>query len=91
MMCTWWQNGVPPHIFIPQRAGGERGPGNDAILMCCGNLDKCVYIHTTRCLEPNMYIATSMYIHFRWVNQKDPNGKNIFTGGFLGLDNIGEI
>ena len=25
----------------------------------------------------------------RWVNRKDPNGKNIFTGGFLGLDNIG--
>lgn len=27
---------------------------------------------------------------FRWVNRKDPNGRNIFTGGFLGLDNIGE-
>ena len=25
----------------------------------------------------------------RWVNRKDPNGKNIFSGGFLGLDNIG--
>ncbi len=24
-----------------------------------------------------------------WVNRKDPNGNNIFTGGFLGLDNIG--
>ncbi|MCO8121856.1 glucosidase [Stieleria sp. TO1_6] len=24
-----------------------------------------------------------------WVNQKDPRGKNIFSGGFLGLDNIG--
>lgn len=24
-----------------------------------------------------------------WVNRKDPRGKNIFTGGFLGLDNIG--
>ena len=24
-----------------------------------------------------------------WVNRKDPNGKNIFAGGFLGLDNIG--
>jgi hypothetical protein len=24
-----------------------------------------------------------------WVNRKDPNGRNIFTGGFLGLDNIG--
>ena len=25
----------------------------------------------------------------RWVNRKDPRGKNIFSGGFLGLDNIG--
>lgn len=24
-----------------------------------------------------------------WINRKDPNGKNIFEGGFLGLDNIG--
>ncbi|MBX3356941.1 MAG: glucosidase [Phycisphaeraceae bacterium] len=24
-----------------------------------------------------------------WVNRKDPNGKNLFAGGFLGLDNIG--
>ena len=26
---------------------------------------------------------------YRWVNRKDPDGKNIFAGGFLGLDNIG--
>jgi hypothetical protein len=24
-----------------------------------------------------------------WVNRKDPEGKNVFGGGFLGLDNIG--
>lgn len=24
-----------------------------------------------------------------WVNRKDPHGKNVFQGGFLGLDNIG--
>jgi len=24
-----------------------------------------------------------------WVNQKDENGRNVFQGGFLGLDNIG--
>jgi hypothetical protein len=24
-----------------------------------------------------------------WVNRKDPQGKNVFEGGFLGLDNIG--
>ena len=24
-----------------------------------------------------------------WVNQKDPEGDNLFSGGFLGLDNVG--
>jgi hypothetical protein len=24
-----------------------------------------------------------------WVNRKDPDGRNLFSGGFLGLDNIG--
>lgn len=24
-----------------------------------------------------------------WVNRKDPNGSNVFQGGFLGMDNIG--
>jgi hypothetical protein len=24
-----------------------------------------------------------------WVNRKDPDGENLFSGGFLGLDNIG--
>ena len=24
-----------------------------------------------------------------WLNRKDPEGKNVFAGGFLGLDNIG--
>ena len=24
-----------------------------------------------------------------WVNRKDPDGRNVFEGGFLGLDNIG--
>jgi len=24
-----------------------------------------------------------------WVNRKDPHGQNLFSGGFLGLDNIG--
>jgi hypothetical protein len=24
-----------------------------------------------------------------WVNRKDPNGRHLFAGGFLGLDNIG--
>jgi hypothetical protein len=24
-----------------------------------------------------------------WVNRKDPSGRNIFSGGFLGMDNVG--
>ncbi|GMU21213.1 MAG: hypothetical protein AMXMBFR13_13060 [Phycisphaerae bacterium] len=24
-----------------------------------------------------------------WVNRKDPDGRNVFSGGFLGMDNIG--
>src|SRR3954464_10276196 len=24
-----------------------------------------------------------------WVNRKDPDGRSVFSGGFLGLDNIG--
>jgi hypothetical protein len=26
-----------------------------------------------------------------WVNREDPEGNNVFTGGFLGLDNIGPL
>jgi len=32
----------------------------------------------------------SLVLNFNWwVNRKDPDGKNVFAGGFLGLDNIG--
>ena len=31
-----------------------------------------------------------MLVNFTWwVNRKDPGGRNVFEGGFLGLDNIG--
>ncbi len=33
--------------------------------------------------------ALCVYVVCRWVNRKDPQGRNIFAGGFLGLDNIG--
>ncbi len=37
-----------------------------------------------------MRIATKMLLNFAWwVNRKDPDGSNLFQGGFLGLDNIG--
>jgi hypothetical protein len=36
------------------------------------------------------YAFSKLLINFTWwVNRKDPGGKNIFQGGFLGLDNIG--
>lgn len=32
----------------------------------------------------------SLLLNFNWwVNRKDPAGRNVFAGGFLGLDNIG--
>jgi hypothetical protein len=32
----------------------------------------------------------SLMLNFNWwVNRKDPQGRNVFAGGFLGLDNIG--
>ena len=36
-----------------------------------------------------MFRINTSCCHSRWVNRKDPDGKNIFSGGFLGLDNIG--
>ena len=52
------------------------------------------------CSAGLVYVQSFQYIHirfciidallnFRWVNRKDPEGRNIFAGGFLGLDNIG--
>jgi hypothetical protein len=33
---------------------------------------------------------TGLLLNFNWwVNRKDPDGRNVFAGGFLGLDNIG--
>ncbi|HYO19155.1 MAG TPA: glucosidase, partial [Dermatophilaceae bacterium] len=37
-------------------------------------------------------VFTKLLLNFTWwVNRKDSAGKNIFDGGFLGLDNIGPI
>ncbi|MBX9941126.1 MAG: hypothetical protein K2Y32_17825 [Candidatus Obscuribacterales bacterium] len=36
------------------------------------------------------YAFTKLMVNYAWwINRKDPSGKNIFEGGFLGLDNIG--
>jgi hypothetical protein len=35
-------------------------------------------------------VFQKLLINFTWwVNRKDPDGRNLFSGGFLGLDNIG--
>jgi hypothetical protein len=35
-------------------------------------------------------IFMKLVVNFTWwVNRKDPEGRNLFSGGFLGLDNIG--
>ena len=44
--------------------------------------------------EPDIEFLRSVFnkllLNFTWwVNRKDRNGKNVFEGGFLGLDNIG--
>ena len=41
-------------------------------------------------LSPNIKYSPNDFVICRWVNRKDPEGKNIFGGGFLGLDNIGK-
>jgi hypothetical protein len=41
----------------------------------------------TRFLERSFH---GLMLNFSWwVNRKDPQGRNVFAGGFLGLDNIG--
>jgi hypothetical protein len=43
--------------------------------------------------EDNKFLERSfqgLTLNFNWwVNRKDPQGRNVFAGGFLGLDNIG--
>ncbi|MBY0324392.1 MAG: glucosidase [Reyranella sp.] len=35
-------------------------------------------------------VFTKLLLNFTWwVNRKDPHGRNVFEGGFLGMDNIG--
>ncbi|MDQ8184875.1 hypothetical protein [Pelagicoccus sp. SDUM812002] len=53
-----------------------------------------VYIHGRDRGEPDIDFLkrafSKLLINFTWwVNRKDPEGRNLFGGGFLGLDNIG--
>ena len=41
-----------------------------------------------RCFLERVFVK--LLLNFTWwVNRKDPSGRNVFQGGFLGLDNIG--
>lgn len=53
-----------------------------------------VYKITARRGERDLHFLAQVFhkllINFTWwINRKDPEGKNLFAGGFLGLDNIG--
>jgi hypothetical protein len=51
------------------------------------NLEKQLGRADLRFLEKSFQ---GLLLNFNWwVNRKDPEGKNVFAGGFLGLDNIG--
>ena len=50
---------------------------------------KKMYISSVALEDPLKHVKFFTSI-LRWVNRKDPSGKNIFEGGFLGLDNIGK-
>ena len=41
-------------------------------------------------LGPNV-IINFVFVLCRWVNRKDPLDRNLFAGGFLGLDNVGTL
>jgi hypothetical protein len=51
------------------------------------NLEKRLGRADVRFLERSLQ---GLMLNFNWwVNRKDPDGRNVFAGGFLGLDNIG--
>ena len=51
------------------------------------NIEKELGRHDIKFLEQSFQ---GLMLNFNWwVNRKDPEGKNVFAGGFLGLDNIG--
>ena len=54
---------------------------------------RCLYTLRRRGREDVRFLEHSfqgLMLNFNWwVNRKDPEGRNVFAGGFLGLDNIG--
>jgi Glycosyl hydrolase family 63 C-terminal domain len=56
----------------------------------CRVLAESAEVHGRDELDFLKRIYTKLALNFTWwVNRKDSHGKNLFSGGFLGLDNIG--
>lgn len=53
-------------------------------------IEQKMYGHTDRAFLEEVFQKLSLYFTW-WVNRKDAEGNNLFSGGFLGLDNIGII
>ena len=52
------------------------------------NLEKEMYGNADDIFLEQIFQKLSLYFTW-WVNRKDADGNNLFSGGFLGLDNIG--
>lgn len=56
----------------------------------CWRVYKMTAVAGERDLQFLKRVFHKLLINFTWwVNRKDPDGNNVFAGGFLGLDNIG--
>lgn len=51
-------------------------------------IDQHLTGHADRAFLESAFYAASLGFTW-WLNRKDPEGNNVFAGGFLGLDNIG--
>ena len=70
------------------------GTSATSILRCTpGRRSRCTRYETDLGRADLRFLERSfqgLMLNFNWwVNRKDPAGRNVFAGGFLGLDNIG--
>ncbi len=76
------------HLPAYEFALGDVNPPVHA--WACWRVYKLTGPHGARDLTFLARCFHKLLINFTWwVNRKDPHGRNIFAGGFLGLDNIG--
>ena len=74
--------------FVMIRKNHDRRRSDEAAVLVQGiEIERNVGRADVRCLERAFQ---GLMLNFNWwVNRKDPEGRNVFAGGFLGLDNIG--